>query len=233
MSKLKLPLRENVLVESLNVFSLLIFQEIICQKNTVSTQSNLFISPCLCLSHIAHPLLTHTLLCGAKNMLFLRAKCTVSNTLCFSSCYYEGFLFCGPLLFCSCDKCWFPRNVKWNHLLFHYQDMFLRWRLCHEFKWLHGRHLRKNVAAENLTCKKCSIQIRFCLSAKESCFYFTESHLSIKSKIDVNSPTEMHYVFKYIFSKEMRIVLAVCLSSCGLLQYQIAYWVPELLLLHQ
>lgn len=46
-------------------FSLFFFQEIICQKNTVSTRGISFFSRCL--SHIAHTL--HTL-CSAKNMLF-------------------------------------------------------------------------------------------------------------------------------------------------------------------
>lgn len=76
---------------------LLVFQEIICQKNTVSTQSNLFFP----LAFAFHTLLTHCshIMCCKENAFLQRAGCTVSNTLCFSPRCYKG-LCCR-----SCDEC--------------------------------------------------------------------------------------------------------------------------------
>jgi len=86
-------------------FSLLLFfQDIICQKNTVSRQS-IFYS--LCFSHIIHPLLTHRTYYEVQRICFFlqHAGSTVSNALCFSSQCSKGFLSRTPLWLRSRDEC--------------------------------------------------------------------------------------------------------------------------------
>lgn len=91
VSKTELSWGGNVLVKPLNVFffSPFIFQEIICQKNTVSTQSN----PCLPLAFAFHTLLNHLWhiahIVWCRKYAFLQhASCSVFSTLCFP-CWCE------------------------------------------------------------------------------------------------------------------------------------------------
>lgn len=117
------------------------FQEIICQKNTVSTKQSLWLSsPLTRYSPIVH---TSHILCSAENMFFCNVQ-RVFDTLRFSPRCYKGFslsqLTFGKRLIFVPQKCKMSNDMVFSYI---FGDVFLRWQLFHELQWLHELDLHK------------------------------------------------------------------------------------------
>lgn len=118
-------------------------------------------------SPIAH---TSHILCVAKNMFFFffftmcSKQCLMLPPLCVVKGCLLSLSLSGAFLFLfeSCDK----RSVSCKNVLFHFQDVFLRWQLFRDM-WWGGICIKKKMHKhfENLTCKNCSIQMQRCLKS--------------------------------------------------------------------
>lgn len=149
----------------LNVFSpLLLLQEIICQKNTVSTQSN------FSLAFAFHTLLTH---CSHITRIMWCKEYAIVQRAGKRSIYRLMFLL-SVLQRLSSRAAHFSLRAAIN-VRFHdsvlsstFRDVLLRWQLFRELQRPTARfRIKRHERSEHLTCKSCSIQIRCRLKAKE------------------------------------------------------------------
>lgn len=123
-------------------------------------------SPCLCLSHITHPLLTHHTYYVVQRICFFFFKQTAadtwSNTLCFSTGCYKGFIFCSLLCFGDVKNVWLADwlYVQRKHILLYINEerfrmFFHRWQQFNEILCLHGHNLHEEKQTEQPKCLSC------------------------------------------------------------------------------